>query len=259
MNEYNIDFAPRRFAASGGAGESKGNKMVMESKQLKRTASRGTKYGDRVAAVGKAKAPGSRGPTEAAKPTYSKVAGTTVSEVAATSRVNLAPAGVRAGKAAKVNDLENWDQRLGFLMHDVSRLRRKVFDSYVRPLGVTRSQWWVLAHLARHDGMIQSDLARMLDLGKAALGVLVDRLEESELIQRRADESDRRAKRIYVSAKGNALIAQMRSPSHEMSERMLKGMSHENRNVLAELLTLVRHNLVAIDLSMGESADSEAG
>jgi len=160
-----------------------------------------------------------------------------------------------------VNDLENWDQRLGFLMHDVSRLRRTVFDSYVRSLGVTRSQWWVLAHLARHDGMIQSDLARILDLGKAALGALVDRLEESDLIQRRPDETDRRAKRIYLSARGNALIAQMRGPSHEMSERILKGMSHENRNVLVELLTLVRHNLVAIKDEEGidESGNSEAG
>jgi DNA-binding MarR family transcriptional regulator len=201
--------------------------MVMESKQLKRTASRGTKHARRAAADGEAKAPAKRGP----------------------------------GKATKVNDLENWDQRLGFLMHDVSRLRRTVFDSYVRSLGVTRSQWWVLAHLARHDGMIQSDLARILDLGKAALGALVDRLEESDLIQRRPDETDRRAKRIYLSARGNALIAQMRGPSHEMSERILKGMSHENRNVLVELLTLVRHNLVAIKDEEGidESGNSEAG
>jgi DNA-binding MarR family transcriptional regulator len=234
--------------------------MVMESMQPKRTASRGTKHAGRAAAGGEAKAPASRGSVKPAKPPHAKLAATNVSAVTP-SRVNTASAGVRSGKAAHVNDLENWDQRLGFLMHDVSRLRRTVFDSYVRPLGVTRSQWWVLAHLARHDGMIQSDLARLLDLGKAALGALVDRLEESELIQRRPDETDRRAKRIYLSARGNALIAQMRGPSHEMSERILKGMSHESRNVLVELLALVRHNLVAIKIEEGidESANSEAG
>ena len=57
---------------------------------------------------------------------------------------------------------ENWEQRLGFLMHDVSRLRRKVFDDVMKPVGVTRSQWWVMAHLSRHDGMSQSDLADVL-------------------------------------------------------------------------------------------------
>src|SRR5213076_3314215 len=168
-------------------------------------------------------------------------------------------ADVPSSKAARIPDSRNWDQRLGFLVHDVSRLRRTVFDSFVRPLGVTRSQWWVLAHLGRHDGMIQTDLAKVLDLGKASLGSLVDRLEASELVLRRPDEIDRRAKRIYLSAKGNALIARLRAPSHELSERMLEGMSPERRNLLVELLTQVRHNLLAIKIEEGidESDDGE--
>ena len=32
------------------------------------------------------------------------------------------------------------DLRLGFLIHDVSRLRRNAFDQLMKPLGVTRSQ-----------------------------------------------------------------------------------------------------------------------
>ena len=70
----------------------------------------------------------------------------------------------------------------GFLMHDVSRLRRSVFDEFMKPMAMTRSQWWILAHLSRHDGMIQSDLANVLDIGKAALGGLIDRLEASRFI-----------------------------------------------------------------------------
>ena len=62
------------------------------------------------------------------------------------------------------------DLVLGDLMHDVSRLRRLIFDGSMRPLGLTRSQWWVLDCLSRSDGMIQSDLANTLGLGNAALG-----------------------------------------------------------------------------------------
>jgi DNA-binding MarR family transcriptional regulator len=128
-------------------------------------------------------------------------------------------------------------------MHDVSRLRRNVFDEFMKPLGVTRSQWWVLAHLSRHDGMIQSDLANVLELGKAALGGLLDRLEAGGLIDRRADAVDRRAKRVFVSGKGNQLVAEMRQKSHEMSERMLKGMSPDARQQLLDMLTQVKRNL----------------
>src|ERR1700745_1841291 len=46
--------------------------------------------------------------------------------------------------------------RLSFLIHDVSRMRRSAYDQFMKPLGVTRAQWWVLAYLSRHDGMMQT-------------------------------------------------------------------------------------------------------
>lgn len=42
--------------------------------------------------------------------------------------------------------------RIGFLVHDVSRMRRTLFDQEMKPLGITRSQWWVLAQLSRSLG-----------------------------------------------------------------------------------------------------------
>ena len=143
-------------------------------------------------------------------------------------------------------DGENWDSRLGFLMHDVSRLRRSVFDEFMKPMAMTRSQWWILAHLSRHDGMIQSDLANVLDIGKAALGGLIDRLEAPGFIERRADDNDRRVKRIYLTSKGTQIIAEMRSRSHEMSERILDGLSTEARHSLVDMLALVKRNLLTI-------------
>lgn len=119
-----------------------------------------------------------------------------------TKITKLPNAKAKAAKAkSKPTDAENWDSRLGFLMHDVSRLRRSVFDEFMKPMAMTRSQWWILAHLSRHDGMIQSDLANVLDIGKAALGGLIDRLEVSKFIERRSDDTDRRVKRIYLTTK----------------------------------------------------------
>jgi len=147
---------------------------------------------------------------------------------------------------SKPAEAENWDSRLGFLMHDVSRLRRSVFDEFMKPMAMTRSQWWILAHLSRHDGMIQSDLANLLDIGKAALGGLIDRLELAKFIERRADDNDRRVKRIYLTSKGTHIISEMRSRSHEMSERILAGLDTEARHALVDMLGLVKKNLLAI-------------
>jgi MarR family transcriptional regulator, transcriptional regulator for hemolysin len=143
-------------------------------------------------------------------------------------------------------DDENWDQRLGFLMHDVSRMRRNVFDEFMRPLKVTRSQWWVLAYLSRLDGMIQSDLASLLELGKAPLGNLLGRLEANGLIRRGSDASDGRVKRVYLTPAGTRLIREMHHRSHDMSERILEGLDLAERHTLADLLGKVKQNLQAI-------------
>lgn len=175
--------------------------------------------------------------------------------------VNEVDAEVVVAKAAKKStrktkksvsaDEHNWDQRLGFLMHDVSRLRRIVFDNFMKPLGVTRSQWWVLANLSRHDGMIQSDLAAILELGKAALGGLVDRLEAAGFIERRPDVHDRRVNRVYLTSKGNQTVKEMRELSHDMSEQILEGLDHEQRMALAEMLNRVKQNLLNIKRDSG--------
>jgi len=148
--------------------------------------------------------------------------------------------------APRMRDSDNWDARLGFLMHDVSRLRRSVFDDFMKPMGLTRSQWWIVADLSRHDGMIQSDLASVLEVGKAALGGLLDRLEAAELIERRADATDRRVKRIYLTSKGKQSVDEMRVTSHDLSERILAGLSLEARRALAENLALVKANLLSL-------------
>ncbi len=139
----------------------------------------------------------------------------------------------------------NWEQQLGFLMHDVSRLRRIVFDGYMKPAGITRSQWWVLAYLSRHDGIIQTDLAIMLDIGKAALGGLVDRLEASAFVERRPD-TDRRAKRVYLSPKGKKTVREMVAKSNEMSELILADLSYDERIKLADLLSRIKDKLLEI-------------
>jgi DNA-binding MarR family transcriptional regulator len=153
---------------------------------------------------------------------------------------------VATAETVEAAEDDNWDQRLGFLMHDVSRLRRNVFDEFMRPLKVTRSQWWVLAYLSRLDGMIQSDLATLLELGKAPLGHLLGRLEANGLIRRGADANDGRVKRVFLTPAGTRLIMKMHSRSHDMSERILEGLKHDERHTLATLLGRVKRNLMAI-------------
>ena len=68
----------------------------------------------------------------------------------------------------------------GFLLHDISRLLRKRFDRRARGLGLTKSQWIVMAHLARHEGIKQSGLAEILEVEPITLAVSYTHLRAHE-------------------------------------------------------------------------------
>jgi DNA-binding MarR family transcriptional regulator len=152
---------------------------------------------------------------------------------------------------AQLNTVD-WEIRLGFLIHDVSRLRRSAFDRCLKPLNVTRSQWWVLAYLSREDGMTQSQLAEELDLGKVAIGGLIDRLEKSDLIRREADATDRRVNRVFLQPQSKQLIAKMRKVSHQMNELILKGIGETELETSALTLDTMKRNLLEY-LSISEA------
>jgi len=135
--------------------------------------------------------------------------------------------------------------RIGFLVHDVSRMRRTLFDQAVKPLGLTRSQWWVLANLSRHEGgsMVQTELAKLLDVSKVTVGGLIDRLEASGHVERRADGADRRAKRICVTAKGFRVIENMTKVGNDLNAVILHGISAERVRVAEDVLHDIKLNL----------------
>jgi DNA-binding MarR family transcriptional regulator len=146
--------------------------------------------------------------------------------------------------ATEVHSVD-WELRLGFLIHDVSRLRRSAFDRCLKPLNVTRSQWWVLAYLSREDGMTQSQLAEELDLGKVAVGGLIDRLEKSGLVRRDPDASDRRVNRVFLEPKSKQLIAKMRKVSHGMNNTILAGLADTKLEAAATTLDSMKRNLLS--------------
>ena len=149
--------------------------------------------------------------------------------------------------------------RIGFLIHDVSRLRRTAFDQRMKPLGITRSQWWVLTGVSRHgdEGITQTELANVLDLGKVALGRLIDRLEHRDFIERRTDPNDRRINRVYVTRRGNDVLSKMVKIGMDMNAKVMKGISLARQHMFAETLHDMKANLIEMDTVPGSKIKRE--
>ncbi|RXG99404.1 MULTISPECIES: MarR family transcriptional regulator [Bradyrhizobium] len=152
-------------------------------------------------------------------------------------------------------DQPDWDLRLGYLIHDVSRLRRMMFDRALAPLGITRSQWWVLAFISRKDGLPQVQLANELDVGKVAVGALIDRLETSGFVIRQADPVDRRIKRVYVTKQARGFLEKLRKETDKFNARIVNGIDRKQLEAASEALLAMKHNLLA----MSDGTETQSG
>ncbi|MGQ0699592.1 MAG: MarR family winged helix-turn-helix transcriptional regulator [Panacagrimonas sp.] len=136
--------------------------------------------------------------------------------------------------------------RLGFLIHDVSRMRRSAYDQFMKPLGITRAQWWVLAHLSRHDGMMQTQLADVLEVGKASLGDVIEGIESGGWVERRPDPSDKRAKRVYLTKAGQGLIKRMTVMENEFNSQILGDLTPAERTEATRSLLKIKHAIARL-------------
>jgi MarR family transcriptional regulator for hemolysin len=136
------------------------------------------------------------------------------------------------------------ERNFGFLLHDVARLLRVAFDRRARALDLTRSQWWVLNFLYFNEGITQSELADLLDVEKATLGRLLDRLEVKGWVERRCDPADRRAKRLHLTGEVQDVMRALRDLAADVRADALEGLDEAERERFLATLLHIKGNLL---------------
>lgn len=137
---------------------------------------------------------------------------------------------------------EDLSRNFGFLISDVARLMRKNFDSRVKEIGLTRSQWWLLNHLFRADGITQAELAETLEIERSSTGKLLDSLELKGWIKRVVDKNDRRSKRVFLTKEVEPIIKKMRGIAKKVREVSLGKLSSQ-QDVFVDMLIEIKNNL----------------
>ena len=142
---------------------------------------------------------------------------------------------------------ENVERNFGFLVHDIARLMRMNYDRRVKRLGLTRSQWWVITNLYRNDGLTQSELAETLDIERASLGRLLDRLEANGWVRREPCRKDRRAKRVRLANEVGPVMREMRAIAAGLRRDAMSGFAREEQEAFVDVLLAIKSNLVALN------------
>lgn len=138
------------------------------------------------------------------------------------------------------------DDHIGYMISDVARLLRTVFDRRVRAMGLTRAQWLVLTRLYRRPGASQTELADMLEIDRASAGRMVDRMEKNGWLERRPDGDDRRINRLHLTREARRVHAALWAIAEATVNDALSGLSRAERAQYATLTAKVKGRLQSL-------------
>ena len=112
--------------------------------------------------------------------------------------------------------------------------------AHVKSMGLTESQFDVIATLGNTKGMTCKELGEHTLITKGTLTGVLDRMEVRGLIVRRADLSDARRTHIALTRKGTVLFADV-FPTHlKHLQRAFGRLSESELNHLRDGLTSLR-------------------
>ena len=134
-------------------------------------------------------------------------------------------------------------ERIAILASDIGRLLRREFDQRAKSAGLTRPQWRLLMTLRDREGINQGELAELLLVEPITVCRMVDRLEESGMLVRRADPADRRSWRLHLEPRARRLLEELRPTVMEFLADIFDGIPDDERQATVRALEKLRANL----------------
>jgi DNA-binding MarR family transcriptional regulator len=112
----------------------------------------------------------------------------------------------------------------------------QIIGAYLRQHNISVIEWYILRALYQQDGVKASKLARAVGRSATSFTPNLDRLQEKGLIERRQDFADRRAIRVYLTAKGQSLRDDVLRSASEVDQYIARHFTpHEFQTFLSVL------------------------
>jgi DNA-binding MarR family transcriptional regulator len=114
------------------------------------------------------------------------------------------------------------------------------FMNALAPLDLTQKQTSVLWLIAERPGIAQIDLAARLDMDRATMMAIIDRLEARDLVARTRSTGDRRRQDLHLTAAGKDLFFHHALIAVRAHEEWLKNRIGDDAAVRGFVETLKR-------------------
>ncbi|NYF09045.1 DNA-binding MarR family transcriptional regulator [Leifsonia sp. AK011] len=110
---------------------------------------------------------------------------------------------------------------LGWSLSVILRRWHELVESALTGLPNGTRGYQILSVISQGDPPTQSALAKHLTIDKTVMPYIIDSLETAGLLERHVDAQDRRAKRIVITPRGAAALAEYQSAVRDAEQQAL--------------------------------------
>lgn len=113
-------------------------------------------------------------------------------------------------------------------MTQVSRAYKAVCDKLASQFGLTQAIAWPIVAISRlGDGVRPGVIADAVGIEPSSVVRLIDQLVEYDLIERREDTNDRRAKLLFLTEKGKQKVEDIQTALVPMRRQLMDGLTDQ--------------------------------
>lgn len=142
---------------------------------------------------------------------------------------------------------ESRNEQLFDEMSAFNRKLRAFFDAAVREEGLTLARARALFALSRRGPLTQKELAEELEIETPTLVRVLDGMARQDLIVRTEDATDRRAKRIDMTAAGRLAFERMHVLATDLRGQIATDISEEDIDTALSVVRRLMRNLQHLD------------
>ncbi|WP_291571757.1 MarR family winged helix-turn-helix transcriptional regulator [Clostridium sp. UBA4548] len=127
-------------------------------------------------------------------------------------------------------------------VNTISRITQSYTDEVMVKLNLTSGTYPFLLVLYRKEGINQNEISRELNVDKAMSARSIKKLIDLEYIEKKEDEKDSRAYKLYLTEKGRAIVPEIKKEIQQWIKIITKDFSKDEEALLEELLSKVLSN-----------------
>lgn len=133
------------------------------------------------------------------------------------------------------------------MLHRLTRQMHRFYHTSEHKHGLYHGQSHLLQTIAKGDGIVQRDLAELIDMRPPSITEAIGRMEELHYIWRKQDEKDQRLMHIYLTDKGKEIVKDTVLAEQKFADTLFEGLTEEEIETMLSITSKLCNSLNRLD------------